>query len=264
MHALYPWCVSVSHFIRGTAVIWNVQNVVICYAAESGSWKWAPNPWMVLGLRSRQHCNSFNGYSPAVSTFLFFSSLALSSLALSRRRRSLFIARSPFLFTVTVKTQSYQFRSTFYTQTDAPATPIFMVNYIKVSVSPYCVLETMCVCVCAHSRRCRRSWCRRHRRRCRRRRQNCENGSTLFTHFISHKYSRPSDSYLISSAHTHTNYGIPLNRPLFPANNTSMALLSCKLVFLYLSLRETDILVPLDRLIISLKQGTETRAEEKR
>lgn len=71
--------------IRGflSVIFWNVENVVICYA-ESG---WTTNPWMVLGIRSRQCLNSFNGYSPAVyfPFFLFTVTVKRNRINFGRR-----------------------------------------------------------------------------------------------------------------------------------------------------------------------------------
>lgn len=52
-----------------------------CCDLLCGVWlKWKSNPWTVLGIRSRQYCNSFNGYSPAVYFPFFFCVVYLLSL----------------------------------------------------------------------------------------------------------------------------------------------------------------------------------------
>lgn len=72
----------------------SMPKCIECCDLLCGVWlKWKSNPWTVLGIRSRQYCNSFNGYSPAVY-FPFFSVLCIYCHCL---------------------TQSYQFRSSVHT-----------------------------------------------------------------------------------------------------------------------------------------------------
>lgn len=106
------WCAFYceSHLRR------NVQSGVIC-CLESG-WNGKPNPWTVLGIRSRQYSNSFNGYSPAV----YFPSFYLLSL---------------FNAIVSI--------SAVVSHINRCASNPHYSNYIKVSYSPYTVISMRAV-----------------------------------------------------------------------------------------------------------------------